>query len=114
MSINILIGYFELALIVRIDRNRPQNHILAAVDCNTTWRQISMGTYGPPAETHAKWLERDFKFSKHHLFSQRERTHNYEQSDDVTEGISSFNFRIATSEMVMVFELTCLLFIQYI
>ena len=40
-----------------IDRNRPQYHISTEMDCNTTWRQVSPGTSGPLAETHAKWVK---------------------------------------------------------
>ena len=35
------VGQFEYPLKVRIDRNRPHNHISTEIDSNTTWLQVS-------------------------------------------------------------------------
>ena len=67
------INYFEYAL---KSAHRPNPTAVYHINQrNTHWRQVSLGTHGPPAETDVKWknkLERDFQISKHHLKSQRE------------------------------------------
>ena len=60
---------------VQIDRGQPQYVISTEVKRNTPWRQESLGTQSPPAETHAKWkkeVRTRLQISKHQLIGRGE------------------------------------------